>query len=93
MKTKSRIAHPSPQVESSVRHLPFVNGAGFLFRLRENPSCRETPVAMITGLVELDDETTNDLRELHAELWFKPIWLDDVLSITRRLVAQGQRVH
>jgi DNA-binding response OmpR family regulator len=66
--------------------MPFVNGVGFLYRLRQVPTLRDVPVMVITG-ASVDDETLADLRDLHASLRFKPLALPDLLEETRTLVA------
>ena len=68
--------------------MPFVNGIGFLYRLRAQPSHRDTPVAVITGDSGIDDSALTELRALGAELLFKPIWLDEVLDLTRNMLAK-----
>jgi len=69
--------------------MPFVNGIGFLYRLRAQAGHQHTPVAIITGDSALDDSAMAELLALDAELLFKPLRLDDALSVTRRLIAKG----
>jgi DNA-binding response OmpR family regulator len=68
--------------------MPFVNGFGFLYRLRAQAAHRHTPVAIITGDSYIDDPSLKELRELEAEVLFKPIWLEEVLSVTKSLLAR-----
>jgi two-component system response regulator MprA len=68
--------------------MPFVNGFGFLYRLRALGAHRHTPVAIITGDSCIDDPALNELHDLEAEVLFKPIWLEEVLSVTRSLLAR-----
>jgi len=68
--------------------MPFVNGFGFLYRLRALGAHRHTPVAIITGDSCIDDPALNELHNLNAEVLFKPIWLEEVLSVTRNLLAR-----
>jgi DNA-binding response OmpR family regulator len=68
--------------------MPFVNGFGFLYRLRALGAHRDTPVAIITGDSCIDDPALAELRDLNAEVLFKPLWLDEVLSVTRSLLAR-----
>ena len=68
--------------------MPFVNGFGFLYRLRALGAHRHTPVAIITGDSCIDDPALNELHDLNAEVLFKPIWLEEVLSVTRNLLAR-----
>ena len=69
--------------------MPFVNGVGFLYRLRKLPALRETPVMVITG-ASVDEETRKDLRNLHAGLRFKPLGLKDLVELTQTLVASKE---
>jgi two-component system response regulator MprA len=68
--------------------MPFVNGFGFLYRLRALGAHRDTPVAIITGDSCIDDPALNELHDLNAEVLFKPIWLEEVLTVTRNLLAR-----
>lgn len=70
--------------------MPFVNGIGFLYRLRARPAHQHTPVAIITGDSSLlDGPAMAELLVLDADLLLKPLCPDDVLSVTRKLVAKG----
>ena len=69
--------------------MPFVNGIGFLYRLRALAAHQHTPVAIITGDSALDDSAMAELLALDADLVFKPLRLDDVVNVTRRLLAKG----
>jgi two-component system OmpR family response regulator len=66
--------------------MPLVDGLGFLRRLREQESQRATPVAIVTGDYFLDDTVSAELRELGAELLFKPLWLEDLIGLARNLL-------
>jgi DNA-binding response OmpR family regulator len=68
--------------------MPFVNGFGFLYRLRAQMAHRHTPVAIITGDSCIDDPAMTELHHLEAEVLFKPIWLDEVISVTRSMLAR-----
>jgi len=65
--------------------MPIVDGLTFLRRLRAREEQRHTPVAILTGDV-VDEATRNELRELEADMYFKPVWLQDLVDITRRLI-------
>ena len=67
--------------------MPRVDGVAFLRQLRARADQCETPVAIITGDYFLDDAVTDTLRELGASLFFKPLWFDDLVEITRGLLA------
>src|SRR3954469_25013608 len=66
--------------------MPLVDGLGFLRRLRKHESHRSTPVAIVTGDYFLEDEISDELRELGAELRFKPLWLEDLVGLARNLL-------
>ena len=66
--------------------MPLVDGIGFLRRLRANEIHRHVPVAIVTGDYFLDDDISNELRELEAELRFKPLWLEDLVGLARTLL-------
>jgi DNA-binding response OmpR family regulator len=66
--------------------MPLVDGLGFLRRLRARDDQRRVPVAIVTGDYFLDDSVSNELRELGAELRFKPLWLEDLVGLARNLL-------
>ena len=72
--------------------MPLVDGLGFLRRLREHDSQRTIPVAIVTGDYFLDDSVSAELRELGAELRFKPLWLEDLVGLARNLL-QSRVIH
>ena len=66
--------------------MPLVDGLGFLRRLRASDGQRDVPVAIVTGDYFLDDSVSTELRELGAELRFKPLWLEDLVGLARNLL-------
>jgi DNA-binding response OmpR family regulator len=66
--------------------MPLVDGLGFLRRLRAYDDQRLVPVAIVTGDYFLDDSVSTELRELGAELRFKPLWLEDLVGLARNLL-------
>ena len=69
--------------------MPLINGVGFLYRLRQDPANQGIAVALITGETTLDDSTISDLRSLSAEVWHKPLSLDDIRRVARALLNPG----
>lgn len=69
--------------------MPIVDGLGFLKRLRTRPEHRAVPVAIVTGDYFLDDAISSELKELGAEVRFKPLWLEDLVGLTRTLIVDG----
>jgi two-component system, OmpR family, response regulator len=72
--------------------MPLVDGLGFLRQLRSHVNQRKTPVAIVTGDYFLDDAVSAELRELGAELRFKPLWLEDLVGLARNLL-QSRVIH
>ena len=73
---------------TGIDHILFLVGViFFLYRLRE--MCPTIPVAIITGMTDLDDTTCAEIRNLDAELWHKPIALADLQAVARHLVTRG----
>jgi two-component system response regulator PrrA len=66
--------------------MPLVDGLGFLRRLRAADQQRNTPVAIVTGDYFLDDNVSDELRKLGADLKFKPMWLEDLVDLARTLL-------
>jgi len=66
--------------------MPLINGVGFLYRLRQDPANQGIAVALITGDTALDESTIGDLRALSAQVWHKPLSLDDIRRVTRTLL-------
>lgn len=71
--------------------MPFINGLGLLYRLRAAEDHRHTPVVIVTGDACVDDAVLDELRELGAEVRFKPLWLEDLIDVARSLVQAGRR--
>jgi two-component system response regulator PrrA len=67
--------------------MPLVDGLGFLRRLRSIDQYRDIPVAIVTGDYFLDDAVSAELRQLGAELKFKPLWLEDLVGLARTLLS------
>ena len=73
--------------------MPYINGLGLLYRMRACEPGRQTPVAIVTGDQCLDDAVINELRDLGAEVKFKPLWIEDLVDVARSLVNSRRRVN
>ena len=96
--------HVAESAEEALRHIkltrpdailldlkmPMINGVGFLYRLRQDPANQNIAVAMITGERTLDDATVTDLRTLKAQVFYKPLSLEEVRRVVRTLLPGGQ---
>ena len=85
--------HTPPDAILLDLRMPFVNGFGFLYRLRAQEAHRHTPVAIITGDSCIDDPAMVELHDLDAEVRFKPMWIDEVVTLTRELLAKPRPVN
>lgn len=70
--------------------MPLVDGLGFLRRLRAQENSLRTPVAVVTGDYFVAEPISHELRTLDASVYFKPLWLDDLLRIATGLVERSQ---
>jgi two-component system response regulator PrrA len=66
--------------------MPLLDGLGFLRRLRSSDSQRLTPVAIVTGDYFLDDTVSSELKQLGADVKYKPLWLEDLVGLARTLL-------
>jgi len=66
--------------------MPLANGITFLRRLRARNS-QQPPVAIITGY-SVDEATADEVKALGAEIFSKPVWIEDLIDITRRLLRR-----
>ena len=67
--------------------MPLTSGLQFLRAIRAIPGLTSTPVAIVTGDYYLDDAQSNEIRELGAELRYKPLWLEELVTLARELLT------
>jgi DNA-binding response OmpR family regulator len=79
--------HPSAIVLDL--RMPFINGAGFLYRLRSSPGLDQTPVMVVTG-AEVNDEMRTELADLRAVVRFKPLGLMQLIAEVDGLLKNTQ---
>lgn len=65
--------------------MPRTDGLGFLRALRATEGKTRVPVAIVTGDYFLDSGVDAELRDLGAQVSYKPLWFDDLLRLTRSL--------
>jgi DNA-binding response OmpR family regulator len=70
--------------------MPYINGLGLLYRIRACEPGRQTPAAIVTGDQCIDDTVLNEIRDLGAEVRYKPLWIEDLVDVARSLV--GSRI-
>jgi DNA-binding response OmpR family regulator len=66
--------------------MPLVDGLRFLRRLRADDKHRHVAVAIVTGDYFLDEDVSSELKQLGAEVKFKPLWLEDLVGLARDLL-------
>src|SRR5258708_18676618 len=62
-----------------------IDGIALLREMRSHANQRDTPVAIVTGDYFVDDTTLHELQQLGAEVYYKPLWFEDLNQIIRRL--------
>jgi DNA-binding response OmpR family regulator len=70
--------------------MPFINGTGFLYRLRNCPQLFDTPVMVVTG-ESVSDEMRADLAALRAVLKFKPLGMSELVTEVGALLSHRPR--
>ena len=68
--------------------MPYVNGMGLLYRLREIKP--QIPMAIITGAMDVAEETHTELRAMGVSLHFKPLTLQQTRAIVDGLVGASK---
>ena len=63
------------------------SGLQFLRAIRAIPGLTNTPVAIVTGDYYLDDMQTAEIKALGAELRYKPLWLEELVTLARELLS------
>jgi CheY-like chemotaxis protein len=80
------LAH-EPQVIILDLRMPLTSGLQFLRAIRAMPELTVTPVAIVTGDYYLDNAMASEIKALGAELRYKPLWLEELVSLARDLVS------
>ena len=71
--------------------MPLMDGLGFVTRLRKKEPGLYPPVVIVTGDYFVEETLTNELRTLGVEVRYKPLWLEDLVDLTRTLLAASRR--
>lgn len=66
--------------------MPEMDGLEFLRRVRSSARLTALPVGIVTGDYFLKESVLADLASLGAEVRYKPVWMDDLHELARRLV-------
>lgn len=65
--------------------MPYVNGMGLLYRLRDIRP--QMPMAIITGALDVGEETRGELISMGVALHFKPLTLEQFRSIVDGMIG------
>ena len=68
--------------------MPITNGLQFLRQVRSRPHLVDVPVAIVTGDYFLPEAIQQELKLLGASLKFKPLWLEDLITLAKSLVGR-----
>lgn len=71
--------------------MPGMGGLGFLLSLRAHPDRQQIPVAVVTADTHLDDTAQQAVQALGADLCFKPLNMQEVLTLAAKLIAPNPR--
>ena len=66
--------------------MPLTSGLQFLRAIRAIPGLTNTPVAIVTGDYYLDKAQEEEIEALGAELRYKPLWLEELVTLARELL-------
>ena len=66
--------------------MPYVNGMGFLYRLRKGHP--RMPVAIVTGSTNLDKESHQEIVMLDATVHFKPLSVVQLHAVVDQLLTR-----
>ena len=66
--------------------MPLTSGLQFLRAIRAIPGLTSTPVAIVTGDYYLDETQAGEIKALQAELRYKPLWLEELVTLARDLL-------
>ena len=66
--------------------MPLTSGLQFLRAIRAIPGLTSTPVAIVTGDYYLDEAQAAEIQALQAELRYKPLWLEELVTLARELL-------
>ena len=67
--------------------MPLTSGLQLLRSIRAVSGLSQTPVAIVTGDYYLAEAQSEEIRALGADLRYKPLWLDELVSLARDLLT------
>lgn len=80
------ISRPPDAIILDLR-MPLVNGVEFLRRLRDFKTDHPTSVTIVTGDYFIEDQMAAEIKQLGAQVCFKPLWIDDLVDVVRAMLT------
>src|SRR4030095_3790342 len=73
--------------------VPLASGVQVLRALRGIPGMQHTPVTIVTGDYYLAESQTSEIQSLGADVRFKPLWLDELVTLARDMLHTPVRTE
>jgi DNA-binding response OmpR family regulator len=67
--------------------LPMADGLDFVRTLRFRVRYANTPIALVTGDLALSDDIIEEFRHLRVSVRYKPLWVEDLITLADVLIA------
>src|SRR5688572_9877341 len=67
--------------------MPLTSGLQFLRAIRGIRGLAHIPVAIVTGDYYLDEAQAAEIQSLGAQLRYKPLWLEELVTLARELLS------
>jgi DNA-binding response OmpR family regulator len=82
--TLARTHHPHAVILDL--RMPLTSGVQVLRSLRAIPGLQQTPVTIVTGDYFLAESQAAEIKSLGADVRFKPLWLDELVTLARDML-------
>jgi CheY-like chemotaxis protein len=67
--------------------MPIFGGLEFLRQLRTAEPSRRSMVTIVTGDYFVEEHIAAELKQLGAQVCFKPLWIDDLVVVVQKMLA------
>ena len=67
--------------------MPLSSTVRLLRAIRAIPGLADAPAAIVSGDLHMENVSSSDVAALGAELRFKPLWLDELVTLARELLS------
>jgi DNA-binding response OmpR family regulator len=83
----SFVDHDVPSAMIVDLRLPTMDGLALLRQIRTRKALALMPVALVTGDYFVDEDVIEGFKALGAQVYFKPIWSDDLVQMVGDLLS------